>query len=339
MPDTTDKYGRRIDYLRISVTDRCNLRCVYCMPEEGVQGKCHEEILTIEEIYAFAQRAAEYGIKRIRLTGGEPLVRLGIVDLVRKLNSVEGIEEISLTTNGILLPKLGQELFDAGLKRVNISLDTLDPEVYHAITRRGNLKDVLHAIEVADEIGFAPIKINAVAVRSLIKDPLEFARMTIDRPLHIRFIEYMPIGQEHGPDSTGGGWTAEEAISSQELREMISAAGVEAGLGELIRIPASQSPAGAGPAEYWHFKDSQGTVGFISPLSNHFCGACNRLRLTADGKLRPCLFSDKEFDVREPLRAGDSAGVDAVIARALEEKPESHEFHHGTLREMSQIGG
>lgn len=338
MSDTTDKYGRRIDYLRISVTDRCNLRCVYCMPEEGVKAKRHDEILSLEEILTFAQRAAEYGIKRIRLTGGEPLVRIGIVDLIRDLNSIQGIEEISLTTNGLLLPKFAQELYDAGLKRVNISLDTLDPDEYRAITRRGELKDVLHAIEVADETGFAPIKINAVAVRSLIKDPLEFARMTIDRPLHVRFIEYMPIGHEHGPDGTGG-WSAEEAISSQELRETISEAGIKAGLGELIRIPASKSPAGAGPAEYWKFANSKGTIGFISPLSNHFCGACNRLRLTADGKIRPCLFSDIEYDVRDLLRAGDLEGVNAVIARALDEKPESHEFHRGTVREMSQIGG
>lgn len=332
-----DKYGRRIDYLRVSVTDRCNFRCVYCMPEEGVKGKRHEDILTLEEIGSFVKQAVKHGIRRVRVTGGEPLVRLGISDLIRDIKSNPEIEEVSLTTNGALLRKMAKELKEAGLDRVNISLDTLDPEIFARVTRRGKLKDVLDGIEAAFEEGFDPVKINVVAVRSIMNDPLEFVRMTLERDIHVRFIEYMPIGHEYGMQDQG--WTQNESMTSEELREMIAVAARDAGLGEMERIPQSKAPAGAGPAQYYRFEGAVGTIGFISPLSNHFCGACNRLRLTADGKIRPCLFSDVEYDVSQDLRAGDLEAVEATIMRALDEKPENHALRKGTQREMSQIGG
>lgn len=332
-----DAYGRRIDYLRISVTDRCNFRCVYCMPEEGVEAKCHDEILSMEEIFDFVKVAAKHGIRRIRLTGGEPLVRKGTVELISWINELEGIDDISLTTNGSLLHKFADELRAAGLSRVNISLDTFDAELFEKVTRKGKLADVLDGIEVALEKGFDPVKINVVAMRSLVSNPFEFARLSIDRPLHIRFIEFMPIGDER--ELGFDGWSEDESMSVDELRELINAEAIKAGVGELVRVKQSEAPAGAGPSKYFRFEGARGTVGFISPISNHFCGACNRLRLTADGKLRPCLFSDQEYDVRTALRNKDTAQVEALIEQTLREKPDSHHFAHGTVRQMSQIGG
>jgi len=340
-----DTFGRRIDYLRISVTDRCNLRCVYCMPEKGVPWKAPDTIMTYEEIELFAEVAVEEGISKIRLTGGEPLVRKGIVDHVRRLRALTGIEAIALTTNGTLLPKFAHELHDAGLTRVNISLDSLDPDVFEHITRGGKLSEVLAGIDSAFEAGFAPVKLNVVVVRSLNQNLLDFARMTIERPLHVRFIEYMPVGEdaEDGRgcvgDSPGHGWTREDHVTSDETLEMLTVAGREAGLGELAVVERDAAPGGWGPARYYRFPGAQGTLGVISPLSHHFCGECNRLRLTADGKLRTCLFSDDELDVREVVRTGDTEAIRAVIREALASKPESHDMRVGTLRGMSQIGG
>lgn len=337
LSEALDSYGRRIDYLRISVTDRCNFRCIYCMPEEGVESKCHDDILSMEEIYDFVKVAANHGVRRVRLTGGEPLVRKGVVELIAMINELEGIEDISLTTNGALLPKYADELRAAGLKRVNISLDTFDPELFAKVTRKGKLDDVLEGIQVALEKGFDPVKINVVAMRSLVSDPFEFARLSIDSPLHIRFIEFMPIGDER--ELGFDGWSEDESMSVDELRELINVKAVEAGVGELVRVKQSEAPAGAGPSKYYRFEGAQGTVGFISPISNHFCGACNRLRLTADGKLRPCLFSDLEYDVLPALREKDGERVEELIMQTLREKPDSHHFVHGTKRQMSQIGG
>ena len=198
-----DSHGRTIDYLRISLTDRCNLRCIYCMPEEGVRALAHEDILSLEEIERLVRIAAEMGITRVRLTGGEPLVRKGVVDLVRALKATPGIESVALTTNGILLPRMAEELKAAGLSRVNISLDTLDPEQYAAITRRGSFDEAMAGIESAIEAGFSPVKVNAVVVKALNQDVLSFARMSIDRPLHVRFIEYMPVGESAGACGCG----------------------------------------------------------------------------------------------------------------------------------------
>ncbi len=338
----TDAFGRRIDYLRISVTDRCNLRCVYCMPPEGVDWKPQADILSFEEIERFARVAADEGISKIRLTGGEPLVRLGIVDHVRRLLETSGIEAIALTTNATLLRRYAADLAEAGLKRINISLDTLDPEVYARVTRGGTLAAALDGIEAAFEAGMDPVKLNVVVVRSLDQDLLGFAKMTIDRPLHIRFIEYMPVGEvgEHSCTSAeADGWSETDHVSTDEILMRVTAEGAAAGLGELGAVERERAPGGWGPARYYRFPGAQGTIGVISPLSHHFCGECNRLRLTADGKLRTCLFSDDELDVRSVLRGGTDADVRALIESALASKPEGHNQQHGTVRRMSQIGG
>lgn len=332
-----DNYGRRIDYLRISLTDRCNLRCIYCMPEEGVPFKSHEDMLRIEEIADFARRAAQSGIRRVRLTGGEPLVRKGVVDLIREINEIPEIEDISLTTNGILLPKMAADLRDAGLTRVNISLDTLDPVQFSYVTRLGKIEDVFAGIDAALEYGFDPVKINAVAVRGLDQDFFGFAKLSLDRPLHVRFIEYMPVGESSG--CTGAGWTEEDIIPASEIIERINEGAIAAGIGALEPLSDEDLPSGAGPAIYYRLPGAKGTVGFISAMSNHFCDSCNRLRLTADGKLRPCLFSDKEIDVMEPIRADDEEAVDRAIKEAIGIKPDEHHEERGTQRRMSQIGG
>lgn len=331
-----DSHGRTIDYLRISLTDRCNLRCIYCMPAEGVCALSHDDILRIEEIERIVAVAADMGIKRIRLTGGEPLVRKGVVELIRSISSTPGIESVALTTNGILLPRMAEELKQAGLSRVNISLDTLDAQQYTQITRLGKLEDALAGIDCALETGFAPVKLNSVVVRSLDQDVFAFAKMSVDRPLHVRFIEYMPVGESTGSD--GLGWGKKDVVPSEELLGIINRRAVEEGLGELV--PARKhTPTGWGPARYYEFEGAKGTVGFISPLSRHFCSECNRLRLTADGKIRPCLFSDTEYDVRAAARAGDDAGIRSAMLEALGAKPDDHHDKVGTERGMNKIGG
>ena len=331
-----DSHGRVIDYLRISLTDRCNFRCIYCMPEEGVQQMGHDEILRIEEIEDIVRTAAEAGIRSVRLTGGEPLVRKGVVDLVESITSMPGIENVSMTTNGVLLPRMADSLKRAGLHRVNISLDTLDPEQFRAITRCGELQQTLDGIEAALEAGFDPVKVNAVTVRSLDQDFLAFAKLSIDRPLHVRFIEYMPVGSSSGVD--GCGWGKQDVIPSEELLGVINERAAAEGMAPL-EPAAGRQPLGWGPARYFAFPGAQGTVGFISPLSRHFCSECNRLRLTADGKIRPCLFSDEEFDVRAALRDGGTDAVRDVLFEALGAKPDEHHDKVGTERNMSQIGG
>ena len=338
----TDVHGRRIDYLRISLTDRCNLRCRYCMPPEGVEWKSHEDILDYDSIVRFTRIAAQHGISKVRLTGGEPLVRKGVASLVRDLLAIDGLESVALTTNGTLLRRHAAELREAGLSRVNISLDSLDPEVYREMTRGGNLADALDGIDAAFEFGFDPVKLNVVVVRSMNQDLLGFARMTLDSPLHVRFIEYMPVGDAE----EGGGchdesdrWTRSDIVPSDEVLDIISDAAETAGLGRLQPVAHDGAPGGWGPARYYRLEGALGTVGVISPLSHHFCAECNRLRLTADGKLRPCLFSDTELDVRELLRSGTDDEVAAAVMRALRIKPENHQDRVGTERRMSQIGG
>ena len=223
-----DGLGRTIEYLRISLTDRCNFRCIYCMPEEGVCSLPHDEILRIEEMAHVVRIAADLGIKSVRLTGGEPLVRKGVVDLVREIANTPGIENVSMTTNGVLLPKMADDLKRAGLSRVNISLDTLDPDQFKYITRRGELHQTLDGIKAALEAGFDPVKINAVTVRSLNQDYLAFARLSVDRPLHVRFIEYMPVGESSGSD--GCGWGPEDVVPNEEVIETINAQAREQGL-------------------------------------------------------------------------------------------------------------
>lgn len=357
-----DGFGRGINYLRISVTDKCNFRCVYCMPEEGVPARAHGELLTAEEIAHFVRIVAQEGITRVRLTGGEPLVSHRIVPLIEEIRSIPSIEDISLTTNGALLPRMAANLRAAGLDRINISLDTLDPTRFSQITRLGRVEQALAGIDAALEYGFAPVKVNTVVVRRMDQDVLELARLSVDRPIHIRFIEYMPIGgsqsastehlnnsREPNPHCTSGTagtgdalnpdlWDASDVVPSTELRDRISSEAAAEGLGALEPV-RSGGPLGAGPARYWTFPNAAGTVGFISAMSNHFCESCNRLRLTADGTIRPCLFSDAEYPVREVLRSGDDTAVRAIYREAIARKPREHNDIDGTWRFMSQIGG
>ena len=332
-----DLQGRSIDYLRISLTDRCNLRCIYCMPEEGVVPLCHNDILRVEELTTITKAASELGIKHVRLTGGEPLVRRGVVNLIRDIKAIPEIESVALTTNATLLPEFATDLKEAGLDRVNISLDTLDAEQYAYITRRGKLEDAIAGIHAAIEHNLTPVKLNVVVVKDLNQDLLEFAKLTINKPLHVRFIEYMPVGDAN--NFTGCKWGPEEIIPSKEVIETINASALESGMKPLVSLDNNNQPEGWGPARYFKFEGALGTVGTISAISNHFCATCNRLRLTSDGKIKPCLFSDAEYDLKTPLRAGDIDGMKTVLRDALLHKPESHNHRIGTKRKMSQIGG
>jgi cyclic pyranopterin phosphate synthase len=324
-----DDLGRAINYLRVSVTDRCNLRCLYCMPEEGIEKREHGAILSLEEIAQVIRAAVELGISKVRLTGGEPLVRLGLPELVRMVAAVPGIEDLSMTTNGTLLALHAAELARAGLKRVNISLDTLRPDRFAQMTRRGRLEDVCAGVEAAQAAGLIPVKFNMVVVRGLNDDEVaEFARRTRSLGWHVRFIELMPIGANVG-------WAGDGAVPIPEVRARIEA--------EVGPLRAVHGPAGSGPARYFRLDGAEGTVGFIAALSDHFCSTCNRLRLTADGRLRPCLMSEEEVDLREALRSG--AGLTelrALLAQAIVRKPERHLLGQRQApkdRTMAEIGG
>lgn len=308
------------------------------MPQEGVANISHPDILRFEEIARFVRIAAQEGIKTVRLTGGEPLVRRGVVDLVREIARTPGIEDVALTTNGALLPKYAQDLKSAGLCRVNISLDTLDAEKFKMLTRRGELKETLAGIDAAFEVGFNPIKLNVVAIRGLEQNFFEFATLSVDKPLHIRFIEYMPVGHSAGLD--GCGWGPSDVVPVEEIIKSINDEADKLSVPRILPLNGKLKPEGAGPADYYSFPAAEGTVGFISAISNHFCSSCNRLRLTADGKLRPCLFSDLEFDVRQALRnnASDDA-IREVFLQTLSQKPDAHHNKKNTERNMSQIGG
>lgn len=331
-----DAFGRHINYLRISVTDRCNYRCRYCMPEAGVIFKEHDKLLSLEDIVFFVEVAQEFGIKNLRLTGGEPLVRSGITDLIHMLKHLDSIQNIALTTNGALLPKMAGELKRAGLDRVNISLDTLDPESFKYITRRGTLDEVIAGIDAALEVGFHPVKINCVVVRSLKQNLIDFIRMSVEKELHVRFIEYMPVGESAGFDDTG--WSEQDTIPNDELLAHIQELAREAGYGELQALDRTKL-LGFGPAHYYSLPHAKGSLGFIAARSNHFCSSCNRLRLTSEGELRPCLFSDLEYHVADAIKQRNKDGIRTQFKLALQRKPESHALKVGTERLMSQIGG
>lgn len=324
-----DNINRRIEYLRISITDRCNLRCVYCMPEEGVPALRHGEVLSYEEIIRVVRVAAGAGIKKVRLTGGEPLIRKDVASLIRQIAAVPGIEDLALTTNGILLERMAVELSQAGLRRVNVSLDSLVPERFEKLTRGASLSAVLSGIAMAEQAGFSPIKINMVPIHGLNADEIQdFARLTLAKPWHIRFIEFMPIGAR-------AMWDETKVVKTREVMDAISA------LGELEPVESREND---GPARHFRLPGAKGLLGFISPLTAHFCGTCNRLRLTADGKLRPCLFSESEIDLKTPMRAG--CGDDELVRLlnvALSVKPEGHSMAQGVRdiyrRTMSKIGG
>lgn len=319
-----DNFGREINYLRISITDRCNLRCRYCMPEAGISHLIpHSEILSFEEIIRLAEAAAKLGIRKIRLTGGEPLVRHSVVELISRLNRIEGIDEIVITTNGILLADMAEDLKKAGLKRVNISLDTLDPKKFAEITRGGDFSRVLEGIRAAIKAGLAPVKINTVALGGFNDDEFgDFIELTRDHDISVRFIELMPIG--HADVGEGYGF-----ISNQEILNRFP---------ELTPEPARRFSV----ATEYRLPGAAGTVGFISALSNHFCADCNRIRLTSDGKIKPCLHSNEEIPMKPVLMHGTDQEVLEALAESIGHKVEHHLLNEGAApidRDMNKIGG
>ncbi len=331
-----DPFQRSINYLRVSVTDRCNLRCLYCMPEQGVPLMPAREILTLEEIARIVGVAAGMGLRRVRLTGGEPLVRKGIVKLVRWIGQTPGIEDISLTTNAMLLASYAHELAAAGLKRVNVSLDTLRPQRFRQITRHGDLSAVMAGIAAARDAGLSPLKLNVVVMREVNDDEIaEIACTTLKEDWQVRFIELMPFMDEQETcirDTS----LALGFVPAQEVKRQIKEA--------LGPLEAAETNAGGGPAKYYRLPGARGLIGFISPLSeDRFCTTCNRMRLTADGKIRPCLLTDQEIDLKETLRRGGSDDeLRQHILAALDSKPDAHHLRDGSRprrRKMAQIGG
>ena len=315
-----DKLGRDITYLRISLTDKCNLRCRYCMPEEGVCKRSHHEMMNEDEVVTAAEAAASLGIRKIRLTGGEPLVKRNILSICRRVAAVEGIDEVCLTTNGILLPQLGRQLREAGVSRLNLSLDTLDPEKYAYITRIGKLEQFCAGLEAALEAGFDKIKINAVLIGGFNEDEIEaLAGLTMEYPVDMRFIELMPI-QDH--DEFG----QDAYVPYSRVLERLP---------EAVPVPKD-----GGVAKLYRLPGAKGNIGLISPISAHFCGECSRIRLTADGKLKPCLLSGEEYSIR----GLDYEGMKAVFQQAIWNKPAWHgdldAVHRSQAgRNMNEIGG
>jgi cyclic pyranopterin phosphate synthase len=325
-----DSFGRVHTDLRISVTDRCNIRCFYCMPDENVRFKPRRELLTFEEIERFVRVAARLGVTKLRLTGGEPLIRRDLGRLIRRLGDIPGINDIALTTNGILLAEQARELKDAGLMRLNISLDALDAEVFRKIARREGYERVLEGIETAQRIGFDKIKLNAVAIRGLTEDQIvPLGRFARERGLEIRFIEFMPLDAE-------GNWQNDQVLSGDEILRRLAEA-----FGPLEPVER-ENPAQ--PAVDYRFTDGGGLVGFINPVTHSFCGDCNRLRLTAEGQVRNCLFSLEEWDARALLRGG---GTDERVAELILDSVRAKRAGHGInsdefirpSRAMFQIGG
>ena len=321
-----DQFGRSIEYLRISVTDRCNFRCLYCMPAEGLPWLPKAEILSYEEIAEVVSQLAPLGLRRLRITGGEPTIRPNLEELIRLLRAVPEIEDIALSTNGARLLELAHGLRAAGLDRINMSADSLRPDRIAKIARRNLGFDPVTSALAAERAGIAPIKINVVVMRSINDDEIEdFARLTLDHPWHVRFIELMPVGEMSG-------LTWEHIVPSDEVLSRIASLGTLA--------PDGGPPRGNGPATYYRLAGAQGTVGVITPMTHTYCASCNRVRLTADGRLRTCLFGDHEVDLRTPLRAG--IPLESFFREALANKPKEHELLQmkiGGLRALSQVGG
>ncbi len=324
-----DSYSRKIDYLRISITDRCNLRCRYCMPEAGVPSVGHGAVLSYEELLRVARISVELGVRKIRLTGGEPLVRKGLLNFIEDLTKLPDPPELTLTTNGLLLAEQAMDLKRAGISRINVSLDSLKPEQFAEITRRDSLERVLAGLEAADAAKLTPLKINMVPIAGVNADEIaDFARLTFSHPWQIRFIEFMPIsgGLEYSP---------EQRYPADRIKVDLQRLGV------LEEIPRQGV---LGPARIYRLDGALGTVGIIPAVSEHFCGECNRLRLTADGQLRPCLFSKQEIDLRTLIRSGVEDDVLAeVLLSGVQAKPEKHcldddDFIPGSRR-MQGIGG
>ena len=322
-----DSFGRRIFYLRVSVTDRCNLRCVYCMPLGGVQFASRSEILTLEEIREIVWAGISLGIRSVRLTGGEPLVRDGIVELVAMLSQLSGLEDLSMTTNGVLLSRYAKRLAQAGLRRINISLDTLKHDRFKEITRFGTLEDVISGVDAALDAGLSPVKLNMVVMRGVNDDEmLDLARLSFERPLHIRFIELMPIGDYFRPD---------RIVPAGEIFNRLQTLGP---------LQAVEGPGGCGPARAWSWKGAKGTVGSIGAVTQTFCAQCNRLRLTATGSLRPCLDHEGAVDLKPALRpVVNRERLISLFQEAVRAKPESHTMNYresGLFRTcMAGVGG
>jgi GTP 3',8-cyclase len=327
MTSLFDTFNRSINYMRISVTDRCNMRCIYCNAHLSPH-LTHDDILRYKEIQKIVKASARLGVKNIRITGGEPLVRPDVGALIELLSNVEGIEDISLTTNAMFLEKYVGELKEAGLKRINISLDTFKPDKFKYITGGGNLEDVLRGIESAKEAGLDPVKVNMVALKGINDDEIaDFAKMSITKGWHIRYIEYMPFADTEDDKK--------KMIGIDDIKEII-----EKNLGTMEPYGMAK---GNGPAKYYKFPDATGTVGFIGAMTHSFCANCNRLRLTADGRLMPCLMQDDEVDIKGPLRAGASLEeLEEIIKQAISLKREKHLDADELVlnkRQMWQIGG
>jgi GTP 3',8-cyclase len=323
-----DSYGRHLHYLRVSLTDACNLRCVYCMPED-IAFKPAASLLQDDEILTLVRVAASLGTDKIRLTGGEPTIRRGVVDLIRAIKAIPGIKKIAMTTNGLRLSELAVPMAEAGLSQVNISIDSLDPAKFRRITRRGDLRDVWRGVEAAEAAGLQPVKLNCVVTRGFNDDEVtDLARLSFDNPWEIRFIELMPLGSVSD-------FQHEQVVTSAETR-----ARIEAALGPLVPVPGHN---GHDPAKPYKLNGARGQLGFISSVSEPFCEGCNRLRLTADGKLRLCLLRDDEVDLLTPLRAGaDFEALRQLMSAGAFQKPWGHRLEQHDIafsREMSQIGG
>ena len=325
MSGLTDQFGRRIEYLRISVTDRCNFRCVYCMPADGLEWLPKRDILTYEEIAEVVRQCAPLGLKRLRITGGEPTIRPDLERLVAMLRAVPGIEDIALSTNGVRLPELAPRLREAGLDRINMSADSLRPERIASIARRNLGFDPVRAALAADAAGLGPIKINVVVMRGINDDEIaDFARLTVEHPWHVRFIELMPVGEMRS-------LTWEHVVPSDEVLARV------ASLGTLVD---DDGPAGNGPSRYHRLPGAAGTIGIITPMTHTYCASCNRVRLTADGRLRTCLFGDHEIDLRSAVRSGSPLAP--LVHEAMAGKPREHallQMQVGGLRALSQVGG
>ncbi|MDI6739658.1 MAG: GTP 3',8-cyclase MoaA [Candidatus Edwardsbacteria bacterium] len=323
----TDQFGRKISYLRISITDRCNLRCRYCIPAEGVPLKKHEDLLTFEEIAAIVEAGASFGINKVRLTGGEPLVRRGAVDLARMLAAIDGVKDLSLTSNGLLLVQFADDLKRAGLMRVNISLDTLKAERFAYMTGADAWQRVIDGIEAARNAGFEQVKLNVVAIRGYNDDEIgDFVRFARDKALHLRFIEFMPVGNSF--------WEPGKVVSSKNAKLIAGRAAV--------LVPAAHGDKET-VVELYQIQGSAATAGFISPLSDKFCHRCNRLRLTADGFLKPCLACRNEINIKASVRKGRRGPeLKRVFFEALRLKPRGHAMDSGTAetkRCMAEVGG
>ena len=316
-----DSFGREINYLRISLTDRCNLRCKYCMPECGVDKLEHKDILSLEEIYEITKSFVALGVNKIRLTGGEPLVRKGIVELISKISKLHGVRDIAMTTNGILLKRFAKDLKDAGLNRVNLSLDTLDPVKYKEITRGGDIEDFFAGIEEAKRVGLNPIKINSVLIGGFNDSEIErLVDLTMDEDIDVRFIELMPIGE-------AASWAEEKFVSNDTILKKIKS----------LKQVERKDPSS--PAVYYKLPGAKGRVGIINPISCKFCQDCNRVRLTSEGMLKLCLHSNKEIDLKKALREG--VDLESFILESILKKEESHHLEDGEYidKNMNQIGG